>query len=287
MNWLSFVQRLKLNINHLSDDMLENIADNLSNYIQDSDPTDQEKTHANQSYQAFLAVKGFEIDRADREVVTESESDNPDDWVELRRSTAESPKMQAKIRKQRAILKRYKKRLIAKEVTRHSLLKRKVPKRVSRTLLKYPNIGKDIENFARENRIGADSWRRTGILTFSGNVKCGPKLTYKPIKEYLGKKYGVRFGYGTIVQLCCVKNKRKLSAKRYFGAAKIVLKHARKGFSIKFNVDAHWSCSLYKGLDYLQLKDGTDKTVLNRDDAAGFRMDSTFTHKEHKVLAES
>lgn len=28
------------------------------------------------------------------------------------------------------------------------------------------------------------------------------------------------------------------------------------------NVDAHWSCAFYKGLDYLQLKDGLDKTVL-------------------------
>ena len=78
-----------------------------------------------------------------------------------------------------------------------------------------------------------------------------------------------------------------MSAKRYFGAAKMVSKRARKGFNIKLNVDAHWSCAFYKGLDYLQLKDGLDKTVLNRDDAAGFRLDSTFTHKQHKVLAEA
>ena len=162
-----------------------------------------------------------------------------------------------------------------------------MPNRVSRTVLKYPNIGKDIDNFARESRIGADSWRRTGDLTFSGNVKRGPKLTYKRIKEHLEQKYGVRFGYGTIVQLCCVKNKRRLSAKHYFGAAKIVSKRARKGFSIKLNVDAHWSCALYKGLNFLQLNDGRDKIVLNRDDAAGFRLDSTFTHKQHKVLAEA
>ena len=48
------------------------------------------------------------------------------------------------------------------------------------------------------------------------------------------------------------------------------------------NVDAHWSCSL----DYLQLKDGRDKVVLHRDDASGFRLDSTFTHKQHKILPE-
>ena len=158
---------------------------------------------------------------------------------------------------------------------------------MSRTLLKFPNIGRDIETFARDNRVGADSWRRTGVLTFSGNVKRGPKVTYMQIKEHLEKKYGVHFGYGTIVQLCCVKNKRRLSAKRYFGVAKIVSRRARKGFTIKLNVDAHWSCSLYKTLDYLQLKDGRDKVVLNRDDASGFRLDSTFTHKQHKILSES
>ncbi len=52
------------------------------------------------------------------------------------------------------------------------------------------------------------------------------------------------------------KNKRKLSSQRYFGAAKIVSKRARKGFSIKLNIDAHWSCAFYKALDYLQLRDG-------------------------------
>ena len=285
MNWLSFVECLKININNLSEEDVERLVEDLSSYIPDSDLTKQEKELAHQSYQVFLAMKQEEITNS-RNVVTESESDNPEDWIELKESTIESPKMQKKIRKQGIILKKFKKRLIAKEVVRRSLLKRKVPKRVSRTVLKYPNIGQDIENFARESRIGADSWRRTGILTFSGNVKRGPKLTYKRIQEHLKEKYGVHFGYGTIVQLCCVKNKRKLSSKRYFGAAKIVSKRARKGFSIKLNIDAHWSCSFYQGLDFLQLKDGRDKTILNRDDAAGFRMDSTFTHKQHKVLAE-
>ena len=205
----------------------------------------------------------------------------------MKEATADSVQLQNKIHKQVIILKKYKKRLIAKEVARRCLLKRKVPKRVSKTVLKYPNIGKDIEKFARNNRIGADSWRRTGVLTFSGDVKRGPKQTYKRIQAHLQEKYGVPFGYGTVVQLCCVNNKRKLSAKRYFGAAKIVSKRARKGFSVKLNVDPHWSCALYKGLDFLPLKDGRDKVILNRDDAAGFRLDSTFTHKQHKILAEA
>ena len=37
----------------------------------------------------------------------------------------------------------------------------------------------------------------------------------------------------------------------------------------------------------LQLEDGRDKVVLNRDDAAGFRLDTTYTHKQHKILADT
>ena len=48
------------------------------------------------------------------------------------------------------------------------------------------------------------------------------------------------------------------------------------------NPDGHWNNAVYRGLDKLQLKDGLDKVVLNRDDAAGFRLDTTYTHKQHK-----
>lgn len=41
---------------------------------------------------------------------------------------------------------------------------------------------------------------------------------------------------------------------------------------------------MYRILDYIQLKNGLDKIVINRDDAAGFCLDSTFTHKQHSVL---
>ena len=62
---------------------------------------------------------------------------------------------------------------------------------------------------------------------------------------------------------------------------------ARKGFTIKLNVDAHWSCSFYKSLSHLQSKDGSNKFTINRDDAAGFRLDTTYIHKQHKLLSNS
>ena len=49
-------------------------------------------------------------------------------------------------------------------------------------------------------------------------------------------------------------------------------------------MDAHWSSAFYKAIDYIQLKDGRDKVLLNRDDPAGFRLDTTFTHKQGKCI---
>ena len=161
---------------------------------------------------------------------------------------------------------------------------------------KYPNIGKDIEEFARKNRIGADSWRRTGLLTFSGNVKKGPKLTYNHIRAYLQDKYKTTFSYGTIVQLCCARNKRCLSAKRSWGAAKVVSRRARKGFNVKQNVDAHWSCSFYKNLDFLQLKNSSlirlshtskKKTVLCEKENPELTTHTDYLNKYSSILQTS
>lgn len=78
-----------------------------------------------------------------------------------------------------------------------------------------PNIGKDVEEFMKSRKVGADAWRRTGVLTFDGNVKQGPKVTYRSIQQPLQTKYGTKISYGTTVQLSVIRNKRRLSAKRY------------------------------------------------------------------------
>jgi len=136
----------------------------------------------------------------------------------------------------------------------------------------------------RSRKVGANAWRRTGVLTFDGNSRTGPKVTYKRIQQHLEKKYHCKFGYGTIVQMCVARNKHRLSARRYKGVARITCRRARKGFSVKMNPDAHWSNAVYQGLDHLQLKDGCEKVILNRDDAAGFRFDTTYAHKQHKGI---
>ena len=49
--------------------------------------------------------------------------------------------------------------------------------------------------------MGADAWRRTGVLTFDGNRTRGKQVTYKAIQDHLQEKYWCKIGYGTVVQL--------------------------------------------------------------------------------------
>ena len=63
-------------------------------------------------------------------------------------------------------------------------------------------------------------------------------------------------------------------------------RRSHKGFNIKYNPYAHSSGALYKAWDVLRLADDRNKVLINRDDQAGFRLDTVYTHKGHSVLCE-
>ena len=291
LNWFLFVENVATATRTLSADVRSQLLSNFAYFLSSSDLTEDEEKQVEESRQSFLLYQRDRIEN-DRTVnmlqgtvCSDSESDNPDEWIDVPDIRAEAGKKL--IQKTRRSIRQKAKRRIATRIAEECLLKRRIPKRVGRVLRDFPDIGKEIEQFVQSRRVGADAWRRTGILTFDGNIKQGQKVTFKRIKEHLEKKYKTTFSYGTIVQLCVVRNKRRLSAKRYKGVARITCRRARKGFSLRFNPDAHWSCSLYKGLNKVQLHDGTDKCVFNRDDAAGFRLDTTYTHKQNKLVSSS
>lgn len=75
-------------------------------------------------------------------------------------------------------IKRKNQRLKLKLIAEKRFFSRKVSKKVHSIASDFPDIGKDIEN---NNSVGADSWRRTGVLTFDGNRKLGKKVTYNRI----------------------------------------------------------------------------------------------------------
>ncbi len=186
--------------------------------------------------------------------------------------------------KKRATMKRKAVHEIKKKVVERRFLKRRHSKRVSKVLKDCPGIGETIEEFVRNCGVGADAWWRTGILTFDGNRKLEKKATFKQIKEYLEQVYKHTFAYGTVVQLCMARNKRRMSAKRYKGVANVVQWRARRGFNTKYNSDCHWSNAFYAALDIIQYKDRRNITNVGRDDQAGFRLDTMTTHKLHPLF---
>lgn len=281
-NWFVFVEELNMMLYNYSREELNQGLHDFLNFLPSSGLCDEEQKLVEQSYQAFLITDSR---RAAGEscIVTDSESDDPENWVDVGEGLTE--KMKSLVMNEKKKQKKRDRRMFLKLMAEKSLLKRKVPKRASKLLKQFPNLGKDIEDFVHENRIGADAWRRTGVATFDGNVKNGPRVTYRKIKEHLESKYHRKFSYGAVVQLSVVRNKRRKSSRRYWGAAQITCRRARKGFNIKLNPDAHWSAAFYKGLDKIQFEDGRDKCTINRDDAAGFRLDTTFTHKQHKAVS--
>ena len=143
-------------------------------------------------------------------------------------------------------------------------LRRKRRKEVNCILKKYPSIGHTIEEYVQVNNVGADRWRRTGLLSFDGNSKnVEQKVTYDRIRKHLEMTYGRSFSFGTVVQLCIPRNRRRKSASRYKSAAQVISRRSRKGFEIKYNPDTHWSSGLYRGLNYIQTKDSTDIILMN------------------------
>jgi len=67
--------------------------------------------------------------------------------------------------------------------------------------------------------------------------------------------YKRKFVYGTVVQLCCARNKCRSSASRYKGVAQVTSR-SRRGFEIKYNPDHHWSSAFYRGLTSVRYQDG-------------------------------
>ena len=118
------------------------------------------------------------------------------------------------------------------------------------------------------------------MLTFDGNRHIKKKATFERIRRHLEEIYHHKFSRGTVVQLCVARNNRHRSAKNCRGAAKVT---CCKGFKLRYNPDSHWSAALYKGLNFIQLTDGSDITNINWDDASGYRLDTLFTNRQHRT----
>ena len=288
-NWFTFVDVVKEMLHDLNLEAVEQLLLDFAGQIPFLGLNLEEERLVEHSRQAYLFVKNScqrEQDIQNGEIISDSDASETELWQNgISDALGEDGRLM--IQKKRASLHRKAVRESRRKVMERRFLKRRRSKKVSRILQDCPGIGAAIEEFVAQCGAGADAWRRTGVVTFDGNKKVRKKATFRRIKDFLENKYKRTFAYGTVVQLCIARNKRRRSAIRYQGVAKVVHKRARKGFNIRFNPDQHWSAAFYSALNNIQYTDGTNIMNLGRDDQAGFRLDTMATHKSHATLCIS
>ena len=283
-NWFELVSQLESRLN-VSDDLVSNVLDELGNQLTSNNLglSEMDQKIAEQSWQAYSLMKTYsDSSCSDDSIVSDSDESENEMW---RKGIDDVLSADGKemIKKRKEALKRKAVRETKQRIMEERFLKRR-SKKVSRILTQCPDIGKEIEQFVQDSGAGADAWRRTGVLTFDGNRKLKKKPTFKRIQQHLQEKYNTHISYGSVVQLCIARNKRRRSAARYKGVAKVLQKRSRKGFNAKFNPDEHWSCAFYATLNELEYKDGMAAMNIGRDDQAGFRLDTMTTHRLHGTL---
>ena len=181
---------------------------------------EQDKCLLKQSYLAFCSAKedAYDQDRTarivNREIVSESESDSPETYANTTDPLSATRK--ELIAKKRPAIRRRARRKQEKAISEQSFLSRKASKRATTLLQTFPDIGETIDTFIQDHQVGADAWRRTDVLTFDGNVNLKEKVTFdEKICQHLQDTYQPKFSYGSVIQLCIPRNRRRTSAKRY------------------------------------------------------------------------
>ena len=208
-NWFQFVERVEEGNSDLY------LSSNLEKFFLQTPQgfSERQLELIVQSHRAFAAATSasYEDERLARsingEVVSESDSEDPEQYVGVKSVMSEASKVL--VRKKRITIKRRARRLRAKAVAERRFLSRKVSKRISKILRDCPNIGETVESFVQDHSVGADAWRRTGVLTFDGNANLKDKVTYEKIQKHLEEVYGRHFAYGTVVELCVPRNRHR------------------------------------------------------------------------------
>lgn len=121
------------------------------------------------------------------DIVSESDSDYPDDYI--LNDTAK-----VALKKKIAAIRRKCRRDRAKALAEKNFLGRKRSSKLKGIVADFLNIGKTIEDYVQERSVGANAWRRTGVLTFDGNKAVQEKVTYSRIQKHLETVYKRKFG---------------------------------------------------------------------------------------------
>ena len=180
LNWFEIAEKLENTHGHQCPHVKE-----LSKFINSLEISMKEKEQLRISYEAFTLDEQFNLNNQreasmyNGDIVTESKSDDPDTINNSQ--TPLDPALKKIIEKKRTSIKRQTQRKKVKRIMEQNFLGRKTSTRVDSIVKKYPVIGDTIETFVRDNNVGAEAWRCTGMLTFDGNVKKKQKVTYERI----------------------------------------------------------------------------------------------------------
>ena len=173
----------------------------------------REKKLLTSSYEAFCSCAASQqhqqksADALNGYIVSESEDEATAGEISRFKSVMD-PEIPALVKKRMTAIRRRAKRTVSKRIAEQNFLSRRKSSKAKGIVSKFPDIGTTIEDFVRSRNIGADKWRRTGLLTFDGNLKVNQKVTYERIRHHLQEHYKHPFSYGTVVQLCVARNKR-------------------------------------------------------------------------------
>ena len=239
LNWFQFVSVIQGMLSNITDEALQQLLLDFGGQLSFLGLSIDEERIIEQSRQAYLLSERLRMtqnqNRTGEEILSESDSSESDN---LPGEDVLGQRGRELLEKKRSALKRKGIREAKRRIAERRFQKKRRSKRVSKVLQDCPGIGKAIEEYVKECG-GFDAWRRTGALTFDGNRKLKKKPTFSRIKEHLEQKYGRSISYGTIVQLCVARNRRRHSAARYKAEANVIQRRARKGFNLKYNPDQH------------------------------------------------
>ena len=205
LDWFLFHSEIQLCVRQLCEDEFDKLLTAFVNNLSKFGLNEEELVRAKDSYEEFAAyqrrqplmIEGDPSEESDSEGVEAHEGEFTQ-WCENGKKRIEAL---------RQSIKQNAKRKVAKEIANLSVLKRTIPKRASRIVKEHPIIGKDMGDFVKSKRVGADAWRCTGVLTFDGACCRGKKVTHRSIQHHLEEKYSCKISHGTVVQLCVIRSK--------------------------------------------------------------------------------
>ncbi len=175
-----------------TEDCIKQFLINFSEQIKEAKLSEHEKYLIEQSKQAFYLNEDLEKELSDEELIQSECEESHVDWGTIHDPLQAEAKDIISKRVKSICLKA--KRNAAKKIAEARFLR---PKTVGRILKECPDIGKMIESYVKSAGVGADSWRRTGLLTFDGDRKLKKKATFASIKAHLESVYNRKFGYGS------------------------------------------------------------------------------------------